>query len=476
MHFNDFDLNPTLQSRLKHLGLSEPTPIQQQAIPLALAGDDILGSAQTGTGKTYAFGVPIVQQLMDNPAKGQGGGKALIITPTRELAAQVIKALQALLGPKSPVKSVLLIGGDSLPKQISQLRAKPRLIVGTPGRINDLLERGDLNLNNTKYLVLDETDRMLDMGFSIQINSILGHMSDDRQTMLFSATLPKNIMQLAGKYLKNPKRIAVGPASNPADSVEHTVTYVSDQKKYSTLIDELDNRQGSVIVFVKTKAKAERIAKKLSQHYHADALHGDLRHSKRERVTHAFRQGKFRILVATDIAARGLDIPHIEHVINYDLPQSPEDYIHRIGRTGRAGKTGDAVCFVSSAERGMWGAIYRLMYPDAPKIEDENQPMPKSGRGSSKRGGGKRGASRKGASKRGASKRSESKKSESKKPRTSQAGKSKRPTSKPDTPKKPKKQTSKPKAVNPKKPKHKNKKQNKKPTLSADKPLQRRAR
>ena len=498
MHFNDFDLNPTLQSRLDHLGLNEPTPIQQQAIPIALTGHDILGSAQTGTGKTYAFGVPIVQQLMDNHA-----GKALIITPTRELAAQVIKALQALLGAKSPVKSVLLIGGDSLPKQLAQLRKKPRLIVGTPGRLNDLLERGDLNLNNTQYLVLDETDRMLDMGFSIQINNILKHMQGNRQTMLFSATLPKNIMQLAGKYLNNPERIAVGTVSNPADNVEQTVRYVNDPKKYSALIEELDAREGSVLVFVKTKAKAERIAKKLNQHYHADALHGDLRHSKRERVTHAFRQGKFRILVATDIAARGLDIPHIEHVISYDLPQCPEDYIHRIGRTGRAGKKGDAICFISSAERGMWGAIYRLMYPDAPKIDDENQPMPKSGRSMSKRGGGKRSSNKRGASKRSASKRVSSKKVSNKRDGDKKSNNSKATTPKTETatktPKKSakrdfvkhKKKVSKPKkspsntmsknqekslSSTQRKSISKRTKKSKKSALSADKPLQRRSK
>ena len=299
------------------------------------------------------------------------------------MATQVIKSLQALLGAKSPIKSALLIGGDSLPKQLTQLRNKPRLIVGTPGRINDLLERGNLNLNDTKYLVLDETDRMLDMGFSIQINSILKHMKGDRQTMLFSATLPNNIMQLAGRYLNDPKRISVGTVSNPAENVAHKVEYVSQAKKYDKLMQELDERHGSVIVFVKTKAKAERIAKKLNQYHHADGLHGDLRHTKRERVTHAFRQGKFRVLVATDIAARGLDIPHIEHVINYDLPQCPEDYVHRIGRTGRAGKTGEAVCFVAPEERGMWGAIYRLMYPNADRIEDENQPVGK-GKGKGK--------------------------------------------------------------------------------------------
>lgn len=376
MHqFNQFNLPKPLTQALERLNFKTPTPVQAATIPLALQGRDVLGSAQTGTGKTGAFGIPLVARLLANPK-----GSALVITPTRELATQVMKALKDFLGNGSPIKTALIIGGDSIQKQLFQLKKKPRLFVGTPGRLNDHLRRGSLNLSDTEYLVLDETDRMLDMGFSVQIEEIQKHLPKERQTLLFSATLPKNIMKLAGSYLNNPERVAIGSTSNPAKNIKQEVLQVSETEKYPQLLEQLDNRDGSVIVFVKTKYATEKMAKRLATEGHTtDALHGDLRHTRRERVIKAFRSKKYRVLVATDVAARGLDIPHIEHVINYDLPQAPEDYIHRIGRTARAGAEGEAICFVSPSQRSKWHAIHRLMNPDATRDSTRDE-APRKGR------------------------------------------------------------------------------------------------
>lgn len=372
--FQDFHLPTSLLRALEAMAFSTPTPIQEQAIPPALQGHDLLGSAQTGTGKTAAFGIPLVAHILKNPSC-----KALVMTPTRELAVQVMQALHQLLGRGSGVPTALLIGGESMPKQFQQLRNNPRVIVGTPGRINDHLMRKSLQLTQADFLVLDETDRMLDMGFSVQIDRILQHMPAQRQTLLFSATMPKAIERLASSYLKNPVRIAVGSISTPAAKIKQDVLHVTESEKFDKLIEQLDTRAGSIIVFVKTKWNADKMAKKLrTERFEAEAIHGDLRQNQRDRVIAAFRQQRYRILVATDIAARGLDIPHIEHVINYDLPQCPEDYIHRIGRTARAGAEGEALCFLTPADRRQWRAIQKLIDPN---FKDE-QPQRKAGRGS----------------------------------------------------------------------------------------------
>jgi ATP-dependent RNA helicase DeaD len=373
--FQSMGLPEALNHTLQHMQFSEPTPIQAEAIPSALEGKDILGSAQTGTGKTGAFGIPAIARLMSNPS-----GSVLVMTPTRELATQVLVQLQAMLGKRSKIKTALLIGGDSMVKQMQQLRNEPRLIVGTPGRINDHLERGTLTLDDADFLVLDETDRMLDMGFSVQIERIIKCMAPSRQTLLFSATLPKGIVNIAEKYLKDPVRVAVSPTSSPAANIQQDTLKISEADKYTNLISELKNREGSIIIFVKTKYGTEKMANKLSKEGHsADAIHGDLRQSRRDRVIAAFRKKQYRVLVATDVAARGLDIPHIEHVINYDLPQCAEDYIHRIGRTARAGAKGSALNFVTPADRSKWSAIDRLLNPDSP--QEPSSPAPKKSRG-----------------------------------------------------------------------------------------------
>jgi ATP-dependent RNA helicase DeaD len=367
--FNDFTLSPALNQSLIKMGYSVPTPIQQKAIPLALQGKDILGSAQTGTGKTAAFSIPLVEALLRSPR-----GCALVLTPTRELAKQVLEVIHQLLGHQSPIKTAFIIGGESMGKQLSQLRMRPRIIVGTPGRINDHLERGSLMLNETGFLVLDETDRMLDMGFGVQLDRILKFLPAKRQTLMFSATLPDGIIRLSSKYLTSPERVSVGETNVVAQNIKQDVIRIGQEQKYGELINQLNARSGSVIIFAKTKYGTERMAKNLCRDgFEADALHGDLRQNKRTSVMSAFRAKKFRILVATDIAARGLDVPHIEHVINYDLPQVAEDYIHRMGRTARAGAEGSALCFVSPQDGIKWRAIERLLDPSIKSSGQDNE-------------------------------------------------------------------------------------------------------
>ena len=361
--FLNIGLPDALLTSLNRMQYKVPTPIQVQAIPPALAGKDILGSAQTGTGKTAAFGIPLVTGLMNSQQS-----LALVLTPTRELATQIIAVLRQLIGPGSNLTSTLLIGGEPIVSQFRQLNAKPRIIVGTPGRINDHLQRGSLKLQNTQFLVLDETDRMLDMGFGVQLDEIMKHLPHNRQTLMFSATLPHEIIQRSQKYLRNPERISVVPAGRPTLHITQETVHLNDGEKYFTLTKELDERKGSIVVFVNTKRGAEKLASKLYKDGHeAEAIHGDLRQRQRDRVIKSFRNQSYRILVATDVAARGLDIPHIEHVINYDIPQIPEDYVHRIGRTARAGREGCAISFVLPKDRPKWQTICNLLNPNATK-------------------------------------------------------------------------------------------------------------
>ncbi len=374
-NFNEAGLPQPLLHRLEQAGFTTPTPIQAKAIPHALQGRDILGSAQTGTGKTGAFGIPAITHIMNS-----GRGTVLVLLPTRELAIQVMKAMQVFIG-KGKINTALLIGGESIPQQVRQIKAKPRLIIGTPGRVNDHLRNGQLMLHDTNFLVLDEVDRMLDLGFGIQLDEIAKYLTAKRQTLMFSATMPKNIDKLAAKYLTNPMRISVGSTHAPAANIKMEDVILGDGDKYERLIAELDKREGSVIVFVKTKRACDKISDRLSRlQFEVNALHGDLRQNKRNSVIAGFRNKRYRILIATDVAARGLDIPHIEHVINYDLPQNPEDFIHRIGRTARAGAEGAAVNFICPAERGKWRAIQQLLNPDKkfPKEEADHKEAKKS--------------------------------------------------------------------------------------------------
>ena len=359
-NFRSIKIEESLKHSLSKMNFIKPTPIQGMAIPVALEGKDILGTAQTGTGKTLAFSIPLINKLiLDKDAF------ALVMCPTRELASQVMEAIKSIISDKINIKTALLIGGESMQKQLRQLGNRSRIIVGTPGRINDHLKRRSLDLSATKYLVLDETDRMLDMGFSPQIEMVLKFVPKNHQTLLFSATLPQNILRISERYLNRPERISTGSTSIPVAKIKQETLQVFKENKYDQLIDQFLLRKGSILVFVKTKRNADKMVKRLKEEGHsADAIHGDLRQSKRDRVINSFRKGLKRILVATDVAARGLDIPLIQHVINYDLPQVPEDYVHRIGRTARAGSEGSALTFLTPDDRFMWSSINKLTDPN----------------------------------------------------------------------------------------------------------------
>jgi superfamily II DNA/RNA helicase len=389
-HFNQFQLPEFLLTSLERMNISMPTPIQEEAIPLGLEGKDILASAQTGSGKTIAYLLPILTKLFNDPQ-----GKALVLAPTRELAVQVKDTIIQLLGRGSPLHSALLIGGEPISKQFDQLRKSPRIIIGTPGRINDHLNRRTVDIRDTSFFVLDETDRMLDMGFSDQLEEIKRYLPQGCQTFMFSATMPSNILKLAQKYLNDPQRIAVGSTTKPVTQIQQDIIHTTAGDKFSHLLKELDKREGSVIVFVKTKRSAEDIADRLKDENHnAQAMHGDLQQRKRERVMKSFRDSKSRIMVATDIAARGLDVPHIKHVVNYDLPQSPEDYVHRIGRTGRAGAEGFALSLISPQDARQWKIIHRHMYEGEDSKPSSYGRMPSNKNRTSSRGDDFKGSSR----------------------------------------------------------------------------------
>ncbi len=379
-NFKLLKIEDTLKNSLNKMNFIKPTPIQGMAIPTALEGKDILGTAQTGTGKTLAFSIPLINKLMLDK-----NAFALVMCPTRELATQVMEAIKSIISDKINIKTALLIGGESMQKQLRQLGNRSRIIVGTPGRINDHLKRKSLNLSATKYLVLDETDRMLDMGFTPQIEMVLKFVPKDHQTLLFSATLPQNILRISERYLNKPERISTGATSVPIAKIKQETLQVFKENKYDELIDQFLSRKGSILVFVKTKRSADKMVKRLKEEGHsADAIHGDLRQSKRDRVINSFRKGLKRILIATDVAARGLDIPLIQHVINYDLPQVPEDYVHRIGRTARAGSDGSALTFLTPDDRSMWNSINKLIDPNfkpAPSDIRRNSKSKRRGKG-----------------------------------------------------------------------------------------------
>ncbi len=377
--FTGFGLPQALLDSLARLNFQAPTPIQAQAIPSALTGRDVLGSAQTGTGKTGAFVIPMLAKLMNDPQ-----ARAIVLTPTRELATQVQSVIRDMLGANIQIKTALLIGGDSMMKQVSQLKAKPRIIIGTPGRTNDHLRQFRDLLKDVSFAVLDEADRMLDMGFSKQIDDILTKMTGPRQMLMFSATFPDNIIKFSKTYLDNPVRVSVGSSTKAHENIQHEMISVTNDNKYTELQAQLTARDGSIIVFVKTKHGADKMAEKLSRDgYMADALHGGLRQRARDKAVRTFREKKTRILVATDVAARGLDIPHVEHVVNYDMPQVAEDYIHRMGRTARAGAKGQAVALVTPSDRGLWNDVNRLLNPNAAPMKYEGGVRPAS----PKRGG-----------------------------------------------------------------------------------------
>ena len=352
-NFSNFDLSNESQKALEGLGFKNPTPIQLKAIPVGLSGQDILANAQTGSGKTLAFALPLIEKIKNNT-----NSSGLVLTPTRELAKQIFSVVNIILSYHEKIKSILLIGGEGIYTQSNSLKKSPQIIIGTPGRINDHLDRGSLNINNCDLVVLDETDKMLEMGFEYQVRDILKAINNKKQMLMFSATLPNQIIKLSSKYSNNPQRISIQQNEVLNFNIKQDVIKVSPKDKFKELSNQIQNRDGSILVFVKTKHGTEKLSKKLKQEgIKTTALHGGLRQNKRSRIMDDFREEKFRIMIATDIASRGIDVPHIEHVINYDLPQAPEDFIHRIGRTARAGSVGEALSFITPNDSKIWKSI-----------------------------------------------------------------------------------------------------------------------
>ena len=357
--FKSFALPELLQKSLEKLEFDKATEVQAQAVPSALEGKDIIISAPTGTGKTLAFCVPIItNMLLDDHYQ------AIIVTPTRELSTQISEVVRKITANFNHIKTALLIGGSDMGRQLKQLQSGARLIVGTPGRINDHLKRRSLKLDQTKMLVLDEMDRMLDMGFSIQIDDINKFLPKEKQVLMLSATIPPTIISLANKYLRDPLRITVKSEKAVNSDITETFIKVAKQDKYKTLVEKMEESKGSVIIFVKTRINADDLSKKLNNDFFKTrAIHGGLRQNQREKLIRQFRQEEFSMLVATDVAARGIDVSHVEHVVNYNLPTNPEDYVHRVGRTGRAGKKGHSICLISPSESKEWRALECFLDP-----------------------------------------------------------------------------------------------------------------
>ncbi|HEX8465245.1 MAG TPA: DEAD/DEAH box helicase [Abditibacterium sp.] len=341
--FHELNLAKPVLDTLDKLGFTTPTPIQHAAIPVLMTGKDLIGIAQTGTGKTLAFGLPMLNRL----ALKKNGGRALILLPTRELALQVEESL-AKVGSAFRVKTAVLIGGAPLRPQLSQLRANPDIIVATPGRLMDHLQNGAVDLRTVDTVVLDEADRMLDMGFAPQIKQILRSVPTERQTMLFSATMPDAIAQMAREFMKNPERVEIEKPGTSASGVTQELFVVSQEEKSDLLAKVLYEYSGSILVFARTRSRARKVARDITRwDIRAAEIHADRTLVQRRAALDGFKDGRYRVLVATDIAARGIDVDGIEVVVNYDLPDSADDYVHRIGRTGRAGRTGHAISFAA---------------------------------------------------------------------------------------------------------------------------------
>jgi ATP-dependent RNA helicase RhlE len=363
--FADLGLTAPMLKALSDAGYKTPTPIQAQAVPLALKGRDLIGLAMTGTGKTAAFVIPIIERLLGGPRRT----RALILTPTRELCVQVEESFRKY-GKHSGLTVIPVYGGVGYDPQVKALRAGVDVVVATPGRLLDHLEKQNVVLDEIEVLVLDEADRMLDMGFAPQINRIVAQLHSYRQTLLFSATMPPEVEALARKYLRKPVVVQVGRRSGAATTVQHFV-YPCPKDKKTSLLTELLKKESldSVLVFTRTKHGADRVVKALERAgINAGAMHADKTQGQRTKALEDFKNGKLRVLVATDIAQRGLDISGISHVINFDVPQQAEDYVHRIGRTGRAASTGDAYTFMCADEIAMVKSIERVIGQGIPRI------------------------------------------------------------------------------------------------------------
>ncbi len=354
--FDALGLKKTVIKAIRNIGYTTPTPVQAEFIPAALNGEDALASAQTGSGKTSAYTIPILDYLLGHDEK-----TALIVVPTRELAQQIQTVFKEL-AVGTDINTALITGGKNMQGQLRKLKSVPRVIIGTPGRLNDHLKRKSLKLNNTAIVVWDETDRMMELGFLEQIEEIISFLPPVKQSFMLSATFPPKVLKLAGKYLNNPRQIIIGQLNNPSDNVEQKNIRIEGNDKLKVLTQTLKAVKGQALVFVKTQRAAAEITTYLKKNlFDAGALHGGLKQKDRDAAVKGFREQAFKILIATDVAARGLDIPSISTVINYEFPQNPEEYIHRLGRTGRYDKTGICINLIARADRPQWKIIREFL-------------------------------------------------------------------------------------------------------------------
>ncbi len=392
MNFSELGLSEKLVAKVTAAGLIKPTPIQDQAIPHVLNGRDLMGLAQTGTGKTAAFGLPLIDMMMSAGTKPAAKSvRGLILAPTRELAKQISDNL-GIFTNRTHLRVGLVVGGVSINAQIKRLERGTDILVATPGRLLDLLDRGAVILSQTRYLVLDEADQMLDLGFVHALRKIATFLPEERQTLLFSATMPKLMAEISATYLTSPVRVEVSPPGKTADKVSQSVHFVAQGGKLPLLKELLGKHRNELaLVFVRTKHGAEKMMKHLdAEGFAAGSIHGNKSQGQRDRALTAFKEGRLKVLVATDVAARGIDIPDVRHVYNFDLPNVAENYVHRIGRTARAGKAGAAIAFCSDAEMSELRAIEKVT---GLKIKIESGTPWETGReaGSAGKGKGKRG-------------------------------------------------------------------------------------
>ena len=371
MHFQNLRLNESILRAVAEEGYERPTPIQEAAIPLALAGEDLLATAQTGTGKTAAFSLPILQQASARPIKGPRPIRALVLAPTRELALQIEESFRTY-GRYLKVRTAVVLGGVSAAPQIKALRAGAEVVVATPGRLLDLQQQGHVRLDRVEVLVLDEADRMLDMGFAPDVRRIVKALPRDRQTMLLSATLSAEILKLSSNILRNPSTVEITPPASVSENIAQSVMFVEQGDKRRLLKEILSaDATQRALVFTRTKRKANRVVRQLiSEGFSADAIHSNKSQAARQKALTAFDRGRIKVLVATDIAARGIDVEGISHVINYEMPKDPESYVHRIGRTARAGSIGTALSFCNRDEVSLLGSIERLTRSPLVAIDD----------------------------------------------------------------------------------------------------------
>ena len=378
MRFEELKISEPIFRALQEEKYSTPTPIQEQAIPHILSRKDVMGSAQTGTGKTAAFAIPIIQLLEQERTKKKGAHKikALVITPTRELAIQIGESFSTY-GRHTDIKNTVIYGGVNQHGQTEALRRGIDVLVATPGRLLDLMNQGFISLEDIEYFVLDEADRMLDMGFIHDIRKIIARLPEKRQSLFFSATMPKNIMELSRQILHKPVKVEVSPESSAAETVQHYMYYTNKSNKKNLLLHILKNQDiDQVLLFSRTKHGADRIARNLkNKRIHTAAIHGDKSQNQRQKSLQQFKDGDVRVLVATDIAARGLDIDSLRYVINYDLPNVAETYVHRIGRSGRAGEEGTAISLCEPEENAYLKDIEKLIDQKIEKVDDNPYPQ-----------------------------------------------------------------------------------------------------